>query len=264
MSISSNVNELNSMFETNLSEVYNDPISMNIIINDNDCSDSFFVEVCNLLNEAGIVFSTTKKCNGIDVDGSTVITLDQQYNSGNNTMIFAPYDNTRTGYSDSLALSMQAAFNQNGQVVNKLYCGKVGYNEDENGNINRFCPTETEQAIDSLSEVSFVTIALGTDCKNPKIVAEILKNGLVRQKYYLDNYDKNADLVYRASESDSIETVANYFSSDIKSLSVINSIKDSSFQDSQAIINPNVIGMPVFDKNSTFNLSDSLLNVHKI
>ena len=87
---------------------------------------------------------------------------------------------------------------------------------------------------------------------------------MVRQKYYLDNYDKNADLVYRASESDSIETVANYFSSDIKSLSVINSIKDSSFQDSQAIINPNVIGMPVFDKNSTFNLSDSLLNVHKI
>ena len=50
MSISSNVNELNSMFETNLSEVYNDPTSMNIIINDNDCSDSFFVEVCNLLN----------------------------------------------------------------------------------------------------------------------------------------------------------------------------------------------------------------------
>ena len=72
MSISSNVNELNSMFETNLSEVYNDPISMNIIINDNDCSDSFFVEVCNLLNEAGIVFSTTKKCNGIV--GSTLAT----------------------------------------------------------------------------------------------------------------------------------------------------------------------------------------------
>ena len=249
MSISSNANELNSMFENGLNEVYNDPTSMNIIINDNDCSDSFFIEVCTLLSEEGIIFNTSRKCNGIDIDGSTVITLDQQYNSGNNTMIFAPYDNTRTGYSDSLALSMQAAFNQNG---------------DENGNVNRFCPTETEQAIDSLSEVSFVTIALGTDCKDPKLVAEILKNAIVRQKYYLDNYDKNTDLVYRASENDSIETVANYFSSDIKSLAVVNGIKDSSFQDSQAIINPNVIGMPVFDKNSTFKLSDSLLNVHKI
>ena len=264
MSISSNANELNSMFETELNEVYNDSTSMNIIINDNDCSDLFFLEVCNLLSEEGIIFNTSRKCNGIDIDGSTVITLDQQYNSGNNTMIFAPYDNTRTGYSDSLALSMQAAFNQNGQVVNKLYCGKVGYNEDENGNINRFCPTETEQAIDSLSEVSFVTIALGTDCKDPRLVAEIIKNGLVRQKYYLDNYDKNADLVYRASESDSIETVADYFSSDIKSLTTINGIKDSSFHDSQAIINPNVVGMPVFDKDSTFKLSDSLLNVNKI
>lgn len=264
MSISSNINELNSMFEINSSEVYNDPTSMNIIINDNDCSDSFFVEVCTLLNEDGIVFNTTRKCNGIDIDGSTVITLDQQYNSGNSTMIFAPFDNARTGYSDSLALSMQAAFNQNGLIINKLYCGKVGYYEDDNGNVNSFCPTETEQSIDSLSEVSFVTISLGTDCKNPKLIAEIIKNGLVRQKYYLDNYDKNTDLVYRASESDSLETVANYFSSDVKSLRTINNLKDNSFQDSQAIINPNIVGMPVFDKNSTFNLSDSLLNVHKI
>lgn len=264
MSISSNTNELNAMFETNYNEVYNDQTSMNIIINDNDCSDTFFVEVCALLNEAGIIFNTTKQCNGIDIDGSTVITLDQQYNSGNSTMIFAPYDNARTGYSDSLALSMQAAFNQNGMSVNKLYCGKVGYFEDENGNVSSFCPTETEQAIDSLSEVSFVTIALGTDCKDPAIIAEIIKNGLVRQKYYLDNYDKNADLVYRASENDSIENVAEYFCSDTRSLSAINNIKDSSFQESQAIINPNVTGMPVFDKNSVFKLSDSLLNVHQI
>ena len=80
----------------------------------------------------------------------------------------------------------------NGQDINKIYCGKVGYYEDENGHVNRFGPTETELSIDSLSEVSFVTISLGTDCKDPKLVAEIIKNGLVRQKYYLDNYDKNA------------------------------------------------------------------------
>ena len=264
MSISSDANELNSMFETMHNEVYNDSTPMNIIINDNDCSDGFFREVCTLLIKDGIVFSTTKGCNGIDIDGSTVITLDQQYNSGDSPMIFAPYDNTRTGYSDSLVLSVQAAFNQNGETINKLYCGKVGYYEDENGNINKSCPTETEQAIDSLSEVSFVTIALGTNCKDPELIAEVIKNALIRQKYYLDNYDKNADLVYRANKNDSIENVAEYFSSDTRSLSIVNNIKDSAFQDSQAIINPNVIGMPVFDKNSVFKLSDSLLNTHKI
>ena len=262
MSISSNISELNAMF--NSSEEYNDANSTNIIINDCDCSDTFFIELCSLLNESGIDFTTTRKCNGIGVDGSTVITIDQQYNAGKSTMIFAPYDNTRTGYSDSLALAMQAAFNQNGQEVSKLYCGKVGYYEDNNGNISRSCPTETEQAIDSLSEVSFITIALGTECKDASLIAEIIKNGIVRQKYYLDNYDKNADLVYRASKNDSIENVAEYFSSDIGNLSLINNIKDAAFQDSQAVINPNVIGMPVFDKNSVFNLSDSLLNVHQI
>ncbi len=264
MSISSNANELNAMFESSFNEVSNDSNSMNLILNDSDCSDAFFVELCSLLSESGIVFNVTKKCNDIDVDGSTVITIDQQYNSGRSTMIFAPYDNARTGYSDSLALSMYAAFNQNGHEVNKLYCGKVGYYKDANGNINSSCPTETEQSIDSLSEVSFVTIALGTECKNPSLIAEIIKNGIVRQKYYLDNYDKNADLVYRASKNDSIENVAEYFSSDAKSLSLVNNIKDETFQDSQAVINPNVIGMPVFDKNSVFNLSDSLLNVHQI
>ena len=111
---------------------------------------------------------------------------------------------------------------------------------------------------------SFVTIALGTNCKDPELIAEVIKNALIRQKYYLDNYDKNADLVYRANKNDSIENVAEYFSSDTRSLSIVNNIKDSAFQDSQAIINPNVIGMPVFDKNSVFKLSDSLLNTHKI
>ena len=263
MSISSNINELNDMFNNNSKGYANDSSdSMNIIINDNDCSDIFFSEICNLLSQEGIYFKISKKCNDINIDGSTVITLDQQYNSGKSTMIFAPYNNARTGYSDSLALCMMAAFNQNGYDINKLYCGKIGYFEDENGNINKFSPTETELAIDSLSEVSFVTIALGTDCKDASVVAEIIKNALVRQKYYLDNYDKNADLIYRASENDSIENVANYFGSSIEELNLMNKIKDSSFLDSQAIINPNIVGMPVFDKDSIFKLSDSLLKLH--
>lgn len=262
MSIASNYNELSNMLNSDLeSNNVNNNDTMNIIINDNDCSDLFFLEVCNLLADEGIIFHVTKSCDGIDLDGATIITLDQQYNSGRTTMIFAPYDNARTGYSDSLALSFQAAFNQNGFDINRLYCGKLGYYEDSNGNINRFGPTETEQAIDNLSEVSFVTISIGTDCKNPEIIARIIKDALIRQKYYLDNYDKNSDLIYRASETDSIENVATYFGSNVNDLNTINNIKDNSFQDSQAIINPNVVGMPVFDKNSIFKISDSSLKV---
>ena len=262
MSNSFDYNALNETINSNLKkeDSYNQE-SMNIIINDCDCSDGFFVDICSSLLNEGIEFQVVKNCKGINIDGSTVITLDQLYNSGKTTMIFAPYDNTRIGYSDSLALSFKAAFNQNGFDINKIYCGKTGFFEEKEGNISKFGATETEQAIDSLAEVSFVTLSLGTECKNPTIIANIIKDALVRQKYYLDNYDKNTDLIYRASEIDSVENVANYFGANADELKLINSIKDNTFQDSQAIINPNVIGMPVFDKNAIFSLSDSSLKV---
>ena len=56
--------------------------SMNIIINDCDCSDGFFVDICSSLLNEGIEFQVVKNCKGINIDGSTVITLDQLYNSG--------------------------------------------------------------------------------------------------------------------------------------------------------------------------------------
>ena len=51
----------------------------NIIINDNDCSDTLFQMVCDKLREDGIIFQVTSNGVNIDQDNSTVITLDQQY-----------------------------------------------------------------------------------------------------------------------------------------------------------------------------------------
>ena len=61
MSISSNINELNDMFNNNSKGYANDySDSMNVIINDNDCSDIFFSEICNILSQEGIYFKISK------------------------------------------------------------------------------------------------------------------------------------------------------------------------------------------------------------
>lgn len=227
---------------------------MNIIINDNDCSDTFFNDVCNKLSEDGIEFKATSNCENINEDSSVVITLDQQYSSGSDTIIFAPYNNARLGYSDSLALSMQAAFKQNGFLGNNITCGKIGYREDENGNVTSMIPTETEEAMDIDSDSSFVTISFGTQNVNSDWVAKSIENGLARQKYYLDNYDSGADLIYRASADDSIEVVADYFNSDVGDLSLFNGLTTQSNLDSQTIVNPEVGEMEVFKHNSQFTV----------
>ena len=55
---------------------------MNIILNDGDCSDILFENVCNILKDFGLDFGTTNKGEDINHNNSTVISLDQQYSSG--------------------------------------------------------------------------------------------------------------------------------------------------------------------------------------
>lgn len=229
---------------------------MNLILNDKDCSDTFFDEVCTKLEEDGISFERTKDGNDISTDNDVIVTLDQQYSSGSDTIIFAPHNNARLGNSDSLALAMQAAFQQNGFLGNKIACGKIGYREDENGNVSRSIPTDTEEALENDSDISFVTISFGTQNINSQWVAKSIENGLARQIYYLDNYDSDTDLIYRASLDDSVEVIADYFNSDVSSLNNFNGINGHVAVDSQAIINPNVGNMDVFNSNSQFSIDE--------
>lgn len=252
--------ELNSMISnTNIDvDVSLDNINgMNIIINDNDCSDTFFNEVCDKLREDGLEIKETKNNDGINSDNNVVITLDQQYSAGTDTLIFAPYNNTRIGYSDSLALSMQTAFKQNGFLGNYIYCGKVGYREDENGNICTTIPTETEEALDTDSDVSFVTISFGTKNTNSELVAKSIENGLARQFNYVNSYDTGSDLIYRASENDSIEVIADYFNTDINTLNNFNKINSERIVDSQPILNPDISSMEVFNQNTIFGIDNN-------
>ena len=88
--------------------------SLNIIINDNDCREEFINSVCEELDKDGIKFTFTRNGENIDVDNAVVITLDQQYMAGPGTVVFAPLENERLGYSDALAIAAQKAFYEKG------------------------------------------------------------------------------------------------------------------------------------------------------
>ena len=230
--------------------------NMNIIINDSSCSDAFFSDVCDILKKDGLIFDTTNDCIDINKDSSTVVTLDQQYSSGSSTLIFAPHSNTRLGDSDSLAISMKSAFDQNGFFVDNIMSSQIGFEKDDNGNVKYTVATDTEKAIDDDKDTSFVTISFGTNNINAEWVAKSIENGLARQKCYLNSYSDGTDLIYCASASDSIDDVANYFGTLSGNIMHYNNINNNSFNDGQAIVNPSVDKMEVFDKNSIFEIDN--------
>lgn len=229
---------------------------MNLILNDHDCSDTFFQDVIKQLREDGIQFTITRDNININENNATIITLDQQYSAGPGTLVFAPYNNTRVGHSDSLALAMNTAFSQNGFIVGDILCGQAGYKQDEDGTIHTFFPTDTECAIDETFNSSFVTISFGTQNQNGIWVAKSIENGLARQKYYLKGHNNSTDLIYRANTSDSIDEVANYFGADIHQLKSFNHIKDSSFQNHQTIVNPSIENRSEFNPTSLFQIDN--------
>lgn len=230
---------------------------LGIIINDSDCSDSFFSDVCNILRKDGIEFDTTSNCVDINKDNCTVITLDQQYSSGAGTLIFAPYSNTRLGNSDSLAIAMQSAFDQNCFFVDDILCSQIGFEKDFFGNVRYNVATDTEKAIDDDKDTSFVTISFGTTNNNAEWTAKSIENGLARYKGYINDYDTDSDLIYCANQTDSIDEISKYFGVDSAKLVKYNKIKDNKVADTQAIVNPNVQSMDVFNKELIFEIDNN-------
>lgn len=246
-------NGLSSFFSNDSISVSIESINeLHIIMNDSDCSNSFFDEVCSYLSNCGLKFDITRNCIDIDEDDCTIITLDQQYNSGFGSLIFAPFDNSRLGDSDSLALATKAAMEQQGIVVDDIISGKVGFRKDENGNISTLVPTESEEKIDSDKSTSFVTISLGTQNPTVESVAEGIMNALIRQKYYLDNYDSQTDLLYRADSGEEVSIVADYFGANVYDLANVNNLKDTSVLEAQTIINPSILTIPSFNSSAVF------------
>lgn len=225
---------------------------MHIILNDSDCSDTFFNDVCSYLSDYGLQFDITHNCIDINEDDYTIITLDQQYNSGFGSLIFAPFDNSRLGDSDSLALAFKAAMEEEKIVVDDILSGKVGFRKDEDGHVSTFVPTESEEKIEFDKSTSFVTISLGTQNPSVEMVAESILSGLIRQKYYLENFDSQTDLLYRADAGESVSVVAEYFGAEVKDLVETNELKDMETLEAQTIINPSVQKIVAFDANVSF------------
>ena len=219
---------------------------LNIILNNNRCGDSFFSKVCNSLENAGLAFRVSNGTFDIDTENST----------GTHTLIFAPYDNTRLGDSDSLTLSMKAAFEENHFLIDDILGGKVGFRQDDAGNVDSLVPTETEDAIDPSQHTSFVTISFGTMLEDEELIAKSILNGLVRQKRYLDHYDTGTDLIYRASSLESVSVVADYFSSSVHDLCHMNQLRDLDVLEAKTIINPNVQFIDVFNPQKSFELQN--------
>ncbi len=256
MNSNGNNEQLNNMFIDGSTSVGIDKINdLNIIINDSDCSDSFIADVCEDLENSGLAFTATQNSEDINYDGSVIITLDQQYSSGSDTVIFGPYSNTRLGHSDALTISMKAALEKNDIAVGDILCGQVGFLADEKGRVSSTKPTSAESALDENNDASFVTISFGTGSIEATQVSKAILEGLARYVYYVSNYDTGSDLIYRANSHDKLEEVAKYFNSDPRSLKNFNKFKDDRFLDSQTIINPSVEGIDAFNKNFGVNIT---------
>ncbi len=244
---------LGSSFSTDipLDEVNN----LNIVINDSDCSDTFFAGIIDRLQDDGLNFRTVINSSDINYDGHTVITLDQQYSSGADSIVFAPYNNTALGNSDALALATKAALLHNNISVSNILCGQVGYVPDENGNVSTMRKTDTEMHVDADHDTSFVGISFGTNENSPEKVAKAIEETLARYVHYIDNYDNSTDLIYRAGINDKIDDVSSYFGSDSYQLKDFNNMKDDYFSDSQTIVNPEVARIDAFKDTTNFKLS---------
>ena len=244
--------ELDTMISPSITSVSLDEINqMDIIIDKSNCDDALFQNIIEQLKKDGFSFTVTQNEMDINQNNATIITIDQM-NDPNSVSIVAPYDNARVGQSDSLALSMQMAFQQNGFTNDTITCGKKDFRE-EDSTIYYSSPTDTEKAINEGYDSSFVTLSFPPEETNSERIARIIEMGLARHSCYLMT-DNQTDLIYRANSGDSLGMVASYFGTDINRLKEYNHITDTSFQDAQAVINPAVSYMPAFSQNLYFEI----------
>lgn len=228
--------------------------SMNIIINDNDCSDTMINEVYSILENDGIKFTKCKSLNKGDIEDSVIFTLDQQYINGPGMMVIAPYNNDIAGNSDALALACDAAFYENGFFVSEIECGIRGYREEKDGYISERIPTETEEIVKNYNNSSFVTLSFGTGNSNSELVASSIENALVRYYSYINNNDINEDLIYRSTKGDNYEDIANRFSTNVDSLKIINETTDNNALENTSFKNPYVSSIREFNYLVPINL----------
>lgn len=224
--------------------------SLNIIINDNNCSDAYIEGVCQELDKSRIKYSFSRENNRINQPNSVVITLDQQYTSGVDTCILtSSKNNAKNNDSDALALAMNKALNDQ-NIGTEIFCGKKGYSGSGNS-VEERVPTSTESKITE-DNTSYVTICLGTNLPDANTMAGIIKSGLARYVTYqketaISMDDVSTDGIVRVSYGDVWSTLAEKFGCSTEKLAAANgrTTRDILNMD-EAIVNPNVSEMAAF------------------
>lgn len=211
--------------------------ALNIIINDGDCNDTFIENICQELEADGIKFNFTRDAENVNVDNSVVITLDQQYISGNNMAILGQYENGKNNDSDALAIAMNGSFSSSNDGI---YAGRRCFKPDSWGGVTTRVPTSTEDAIDK-DNVSFVTLCFGTNHSDPALIANSIVEGLGRFAAFRNEMKitpslADEDLIYRASTGDSEWGLAEKFNCNVSDIKT----KSDMLQADDAIENPAV------------------------
>jgi len=218
--------------------------SMNIILNDNNCSNTFFDEVCNKLREDGIKFTSVKNNDKINEKADIVITLDQQYMAGPDTVILASYNNNQENNSDALVLALNTAFDEYGFFMAPISSGVFGYRETEYG-VSERIPTSTEENVHE--NTSYATISFGSLNVSSELTVSGIEGALVRYCSYIKKDNNDNDLIYRVERNESLD--------DIKvKLNGQNIKPNTNIMENQTIINPVVKNIPEFDKHVPYSL----------
>lgn len=163
---------------------------LNIVINDNDCGDAFFQEVCENLETYGLEFTTSKNDDVVKAENATVITMDQLYSSGPGVVLVGSIDDNAATKSEALLMSCQAEMYRQG-FESVMVSGLKEFQQQEDGNVLcKKIASPTEELVADSS--SFVTISFGTSNDNKSLVAKTIINALGRYDYFLQN---NQDMV---------------------------------------------------------------------
>lgn len=249
-------NNIEFVNETPIDVDIKDVNSLNIILNNDNCSEVFFNEVQSHLTNDGIDFNISDRSNNIDFDDCVIVTLDQQYISGPGMAIITTMNNEQRGYSDELSLAMETGFNENGFFTNGIVAGKIGYTEDELGNVIDRIPTEAENAIGNGRNSSLVTLSFGTENNNAELVANSIENGLARYSSYLNNNTLDKDLLYSAINGDSLDEIATKFNVTTSELNIYNKLDSNNLNvlPGDTFANPAIKEIKEFDKSVPVNL----------
>lgn len=227
---------------------------LNLIINDGDCNDAFIENICQELDAQGIKYEFSRNAEDVNKDDSVVVTLDQQYMSGNNMAILGQHDNEKSNDSDALAIAMNGAFSGSNDGI---YAGRRCFREDSLGGVTTRVPTSTEDAIDK-DNVAFVTLCFGTSHSDPALIANNIVNGLGRFAAFRKEIKENPelsgeDLLYRTRTGDSAWSLAERFDCNVGDIKTKGDILQAD----------EVIENPIVKKINALTGSANIVNTEK-